>query len=107
MLELPSQQAVFRYSTSANKRPESQYPMSQGPYLGLPTIGNGMTGIVFKLEESRVVKKAKQYLPGSLPDPAHVEYINQINQQTLENEIQVFKRLGSHEGIIHCLLTQV
>ncbi|GAA91194.1 hypothetical protein AKAW_09308 [Aspergillus luchuensis IFO 4308] len=28
--------------------------------------------------------------------------MNQINQQTLDNEIQVFQRLGSHKGIISC-----
>ncbi|PYI28479.1 hypothetical protein BP00DRAFT_260113 [Aspergillus indologenus CBS 114.80] len=70
------------------------------PYLGLPVIGNGMTGIVLKLGEDRAVKKAKQYQPGYLQAREDVEYMNDINRQTLENEIQVFKRLGSYEGII-------
>lgn len=75
-------------------------PFSDDPYLGLPVIGNGLTGIVLKMGEGRAVKKAKQYQPGHLPDLEDVEYMNEINQHTLENEIQVFKRLGSHEGII-------
>lgn len=70
------------------------------PYLGLPVIGNGMTGIVHKMGEDRAVKKAKQYPPGYLQDRKDVEYMNEINRQTLENEIQVFKRLGNYKGII-------
>lgn len=69
-------------------------------YLGLPVIGNGMTGIILKLGEGRAVKKAKQYQLGQLQNPEDVEYINKINQQNLDNEIQVFQRLGSYKGII-------
>lgn len=50
--------------------------------------------------EDRAVKKVKQYQPGDLPDHEDVEYMNNVNQQTLENEIQGFERLGSHKGII-------
>lgn len=74
-------------------------PFLHDPYLGLPVIGSGMTGIILKLGESRAVKKAKQYEPGHLQE-GDVEYINKINQQIMENEIQVFERLGSFEGII-------
>ncbi|PYH28180.1 uncharacterized protein BO87DRAFT_402470 [Aspergillus neoniger CBS 115656] len=80
-------------------------PISHDPYLGLPVIGNGMTGIIHKLGEDRAVKKAKQYQPGCLQNREDVEYMNQINQQTLDNEIQVFQRLGSHKGIISCFQT--
>ncbi|OGM47845.1 hypothetical protein ABOM_003283 [Aspergillus bombycis] len=59
-------------------------PRSHDPYLGLPVIGNGMTG----------------YQPGPLQDREDVEYLNEINQQTLENEIRVLERLGSYQGII-------
>ncbi|KAL6228867.1 hypothetical protein BDW75DRAFT_125176 [Aspergillus navahoensis] len=77
-----------------------QSPFSHDPYLGLPVIGNGLTGIVLKLREDCAVKKAKQFQPEHFKDRENMEYMNEINQQTLENEIQVFKRLGSHEGII-------
>ncbi|GAB1195943.1 hypothetical protein APSETT444_005208 [Aspergillus pseudonomiae] len=64
-------------------------PLSHDPYLGLTIIGN-----------DRAVKKAKQYQPGDLPNREVVEYINDINQQTLENESRVFERLGNYQGII-------
>ncbi|RJE21775.1 STYKc [Aspergillus sclerotialis] len=75
-------------------------PFFHDPYLGLPVIGNGMTGIVLKINEGRAVKKAKLYKPGQLQNREDVEYINEINKQTLDNEIQVFQRLGSYKGII-------
>ncbi|KAE8139543.1 kinase-like domain-containing protein [Aspergillus pseudotamarii] len=84
-------------SSSPHAQPS---PFSHDPYLGLPVIGNGMTGVVLQMGENRAVKKVKQYQPGDLPDREDVEYMNNINQQTLENEIQVFERLGSHTGII-------
>lgn len=37
---------------------------------------------------------------GDLQKCGDVEYMNDINQQTLDNEAQVFQRLGNHEGII-------
>lgn len=80
-------------------------PFSHDPYLGLPVIGNGMTGVVLKMGEARAVKKAKQYQPGDLHDREDVEYMNQVNQQILENEIQVFERLGGFKGIIPCFQT--
>jgi serine/threonine protein kinase len=57
----------------------------------------GMTGIIYELGKDRVVKKARQ---SQLSDAGNAEYMNTINQQTLENESQVFKRLGKCEGII-------
>jgi serine/threonine protein kinase len=58
-----------------------------------------MTGIIYAVGESRVVKKPKQ---SRLPDPGDAEYMNDMNRKILENEIQVFKRLGNHDGIIEC-----
>ncbi|KAM5462372.1 hypothetical protein MauCBS54593_008037 [Microsporum audouinii] len=87
-------------NTSGQFHTTQRSPFSHDPYIGLPIIGNGMTGIVLKMGERRAVKKAKKYPPGSFDDPKDIEYINKINQQTLENEIQVFERLGSYEGII-------
>ncbi|EXJ84799.1 serine/threonine protein kinase [Capronia epimyces CBS 606.96] len=37
--------------------------------------------------------------------PDDMEYINEINRRTLENEIQIYQRLGHHDGIISCLGT--
>lgn len=63
-----------------------------------------MTGIVYVIGEDRVVKKAKQ---SRLPNAGDAAYMNEINQKTLENEIQVFKRLGNWEGIIpHFTISQ-
>ncbi|KAE8356533.1 hypothetical protein BDV28DRAFT_126807 [Aspergillus coremiiformis] len=80
-------------------------PFFHDPYLGLPVIATGMTGIVFQMGEDRVVKKAKQYQPGRLEDRDDMEYVNEINQQILENEIQIFERLGSYKGVISCFRT--
>ncbi|KAK1144955.1 hypothetical protein N8T08_004670 [Aspergillus melleus] len=78
----------------------TQFQFTNDPYSDLPVIGTGMTGIVLDMVDGRVVKKAKKYQPGQLDDPDDLEYMNEINQQTLENETQIFKRLGSHKGII-------
>lgn len=75
------------------------------PYIGLPVIGTGMTGIIFQLGEDRVVKKAKQYQSQPLQNHDDTEYINGINQQVLEKEIRAFERLGSYKGIIPCFQT--
>lgn len=72
-------------------------PLTHDPYLNLPVIGAGMTGVVYEIGEGRVIKKAKQ---SQLRDAGDAEYMNEINQKILENEIQVFKRLGRYEGII-------
>ncbi|KAE8145815.1 kinase-like domain-containing protein [Aspergillus avenaceus] len=80
-------------------------PFSQDPYVGLPLIGNGLNGFVYYMGEGRVVKKAKQYELSHLRDPEDLEYMNEINQQTLENEVKVFERLGCYEGIIPCFRT--
>ncbi|PWY91608.1 hypothetical protein BO94DRAFT_618511 [Aspergillus sclerotioniger CBS 115572] len=55
---------------------------SHDPYLGLPVIATGMTGVILDLGNG------------------HAEYMNEINRKTLEIEIQIYQRLGSYEGII-------
>lgn len=75
------------------------------PYVGLPVIGTGMTGIIFQLGEDRAVKKAKQYPSQSFQNHDDTEYLNKINHQILEKEIQAFERLGSYKGIIPCFQT--
>lgn len=76
--------------------------MSHDPYLELPFIGIGMTGLILEMGKDRVVKKAKHYGPESYHDRTEMEYVNEINQQILQNEIQVFERLGRYKGIIPC-----
>jgi hypothetical protein len=82
----------------ASRSSIQHFPFSHDPYVNLPVLGMGMTGIIYELGEDRVVKKARK---SQLSDAGNAEYMNKINQQTLENESQVFKRLGSCEGIIH------
>ena len=36
-------------------------PFPHDPYLGLPVIGNGLTGVVLKMGEGRALKKARRY----------------------------------------------
>lgn len=84
--------------TPTTKTEDIQHSLfTHDPYLGLPVIGAGMTGVIYEIGEGRVVKKAKQ---SQLRDAGDAEYMNEINQKILENEIQVFERLGSCEGII-------
>lgn len=64
-----------------------------------------MTGIVYKLGEDRVVKKAKRSQLREAGDAGDAEYMNKVNQETLENEIQVFQRLGNYKGFIPCFRT--
>lgn len=80
-------------------------PLSHDPYLDLPVIGIGMTGLVLEMGEDRVVKIPKHYEPEHYHDREETEYVNEINQQTLRNEIQVFERLGNYKGIIPCFKT--
>jgi hypothetical protein len=58
----------------AGQSDESAHPpLNDNPYLDLPAIGIGMTGLVCYLDESRVVKKPRE---SQLPDPRHTEYMN-------------------------------
>ncbi|KAL4875077.1 hypothetical protein BJY04DRAFT_211563 [Aspergillus karnatakaensis] len=67
------------------------------PYQGLPLIGNGLTGYILNLGDSRAVIVAKKYDPGSF---STAQVLSEMNQEILENEINVYKRLGTHPGII-------
>jgi hypothetical protein len=63
---------------------------SSDPYASLPMIGNGMTGYILQLDEGRVVKVAKTYsldVYVGTPSFDDMEYINEINVKTLENEV--------------------
>ena len=71
-------------------------------------IGIGMTGLILQLDERRVVKVAKTYsldVYVGTPSFDDMEYINDINRKTLENETNIYQRLGHYEGIIPCLQT--
>ncbi|RAH75465.1 uncharacterized protein BO66DRAFT_445257 [Aspergillus aculeatinus CBS 121060] len=79
--------------------------LSNDPYINLPVMGIGMTGVIHEVGQDRVVKKAKRHHPGPTRDPEDTEYLNEINRETLKNEIDVFERLGRHQGIIPCYRT--
>ena len=50
------------------------------------------------------MKKAKIHPLENLtePDRLNTQYMNDINRSTLVHEIQIYKRLGYHKGIISC-----
>jgi serine/threonine protein kinase len=83
----------------------SQSHLQADPYSGLSVIGIGMTGLILKLDENRVVKIAKVYPLDDYVGKARgdMEYINEINRETLQNERNIYDRLGNHKGIISCL----
>ncbi|KEF57084.1 uncharacterized protein A1O9_07274 [Exophiala aquamarina CBS 119918] len=64
--------------------------------------------IFFQLDRDRVVKVAKAYpldpnaTNSSLAD---TEYVNDINRKSINNEVEVYKRLGRHKRIKSCLQT--
>ncbi|MCJ1253633.1 hypothetical protein MMC24_001445 [Lignoscripta atroalba] len=87
--------------------PSKSYPHSDqdvDPYAGLGMVGIGMTGLILKLDEDRVVKVAKVYPLDhySEHDRSNMEYIHDINRETLKHEKSIYERLGNHKGIIHC-----
>lgn len=51
------------------------------------------------------MKKAKVHSLEDLSDfdRFNTQYMNDINRSTLVHEIQVYKRLGDHKGIISCI----
>ncbi|KAL1640941.1 hypothetical protein SLS58_006557 [Diplodia intermedia] len=73
-------------------------------YANLPLVGNGMTGRILRLGDDRVVKVARTFPLDHLTgkERGDTEYFNAINAQALENERNVYERLGSHRGIIQC-----
>ncbi|KAK5369421.1 hypothetical protein LTR20_007701 [Exophiala xenobiotica] len=95
-------------TTTASSKPWPHSVYSSDPYAGLPMIGNGMTGYILQLDEGCVVKVAKTYsldVYVGTPSFDDMEYINEINVKTLENEVKIYQRLGHYEGIINCLQT--
>lgn len=56
----------------------------------LELIDLGGHGSIYRISEFRVIK-----VPRSNPP-------DQLDTYTLQNEVQVYQRLGSHRGIIHC-----
>ncbi|KKA16606.1 hypothetical protein T310_9786, partial [Rasamsonia emersonii CBS 393.64] len=69
--------------------------LSCDPYDNLPVVGIGLTGVILKIDEDRVVKIAKVYPLEHLPEPdrSNMEYINDINRNTLKHEIRVYECL--------------
>ncbi|OJD24851.1 serine/threonine protein kinase [Blastomyces percursus] len=65
----------------------------------LPLIGLGMSSLVFKLGDDRVLKRPKTYPEDGDLDTA---YTNQTNIDALTNEADIYRRLGQHEGILQC-----
>lgn len=93
-------------TTAPEPWPHAVY--DSNPYAGLPMTGHGMTGYILQLDEERVVKVAKTYSLDAYigtPDFDHMDYINEINRKTLENEIKIYQRLGHYEGILSCFQT--
>lgn len=49
--------------------PKPSQQLTEDPYTGLAVVGIGMTGIVLKINEYRVVKVAKTYPLDHLSEP--------------------------------------
>ncbi|OAL29835.1 hypothetical protein AYO20_09028 [Fonsecaea nubica] len=95
-------------TTTTAPEPWPHVVYDSDPYAGLPMTGHGMTGYILQLDEERVVKVAKTYSLDAYvgtPDFDHMDYINEINRKTLENEIKIYQRLGHYEGILSCFQT--
>ncbi|PWY95898.1 hypothetical protein BO94DRAFT_600738, partial [Aspergillus sclerotioniger CBS 115572] len=105
ILNVPPQTHKPEPAPMSTQSENPQPSPTHDPYLNHPVIGTGMTGIILQLGPDRVVKKPKKYQPGRLELREDMEYMNEINQQILENEIQIFKRLGNHKGLIPCFQT--
>lgn len=78
--------------------------MSGNPYAGYGAVGLGMTSLVLKIDEARVVKVAKVYSLDSFVGDSRekMEYVNNINIETPRLERSIYERLGPHRGIITC-----
>lgn len=61
-------------------------------------VGNGSFGFVWRIAEDRVRKEPKIH-PETTSERA---YSNMVNRAEILNEKAVYKRLGSHDGIIQC-----
>ncbi|PGG97286.1 serine/threonine protein kinase [Helicocarpus griseus UAMH5409] len=73
-------------------------PTTWGPNT-LELVGLGMSSLVFKLGDDRVLKRPKTYPEEGNPNTA---YTNETNIDALKNEANVYRRLGYHEGILQC-----
>ncbi|WEW60253.1 hypothetical protein PRK78_005738 [Emydomyces testavorans] len=73
-------------------------PISWGENT-LPLVGLGMSSLVFKLGDDRVLKIPKTYPEEGNPNTA---YTNETNINALANEANIYRRLGQHEGILQC-----
>jgi serine/threonine protein kinase len=91
--------------SSLNSFPHSD--MAGNPYAGHAVVGIGMTGLILKLDDSRVVKVAKVYSLDHCVgnDRGNMEYMNDINLKSLKQERSIYERLGNHQGIITCFKT--
>jgi serine/threonine protein kinase len=83
---------------------QSGYVHANGSAITHGVIDLGMTGLILKLSETRVLKIPK--VLGQLqPDGAMsklLHYTNDDNLTIFENERTIYDRLGQHDGIIHC-----
>jgi hypothetical protein len=92
--------------TSPDRPPNSlpRSDMGGNPYAGYGAVGFGMTGLILKIDEARVIKVAKVYPLDNYVGDSHenMEYVNNINIETLKHERSIYERLGPHRGIITC-----
>ncbi|KKZ63261.1 hypothetical protein EMCG_02381 [[Emmonsia] crescens] len=65
----------------------------------LPVIGVGMSSLVFKLGDDRVLKRPKTYPEEGNPN---IAYTNETNIDALTKEAKIYKRLEQHKGILQC-----
>lgn len=83
---------------------QSGYVHANGSATTHGVIDLGMTGLILKLSETRVLKIPKvlgQLQPdGTVSKLPH--YTNDDNLTIFENERTIYDRLGLHGGIIHC-----
>ncbi|KAF9887413.1 hypothetical protein FE257_010268 [Aspergillus nanangensis] len=64
--------------------------------ISTPLVGSGTFGYVFRISTDRVLKVPKAY-----PEPEDA-YINSVNLEDIQNEGNIYKRLGVHSGILRC-----
>jgi hypothetical protein len=69
-------------------------------------VGNGSFGLVWQISKDRVAKVPKSYReddPEDDPETSRaIAHSNWVNRAEIQNEKEVFERLGSYDGIIQC-----
>ena len=66
-------------------------------------VGSGLFGLVWQISKDRVAKEPKIYREDDDPETARaIAHSSWVNRADIQNEKEVFKRLGSHDGIIQC-----